>query len=68
MKQEAAQATIEKAGQHPAITATLDTARAGRYKDGPGFRVRLEHRRARRVLFIDSLEQWESVLQAWQEL
>lgn len=68
MKQEAAQDIIEQAGQHRHITATLDTKRAGRYKGDPGFRVRLEHRLARRVLVIEKPEQWESVLWAWNDL
>lgn len=68
MKQEAAQTIIEQASQHRQITATLDAALVGRYKHDGGYRVRLAHRRARRVLVIDKLEQWESVLQAWQGL
>lgn len=69
MKQEAAQTIIEQAGQHRHITATLDTHFTKCSNDGTGgYRVRLVHRRARRVLTIERLEQWQSVLQAWQDL
>ena len=68
MKQETAQSIIEEAGQHPHIAAELDTAHAGRYKHGGGYRVRLAHRKAQRVLVIDKQEQWPTVLQAWRDL
>src|SRR5690348_9922119 len=57
MKQEAALSIIEEAGQHQHIAATLDTKHTGRYKHGGGYRVRLAHHRAQRVLVIDKQEQ-----------
>ncbi len=68
MKQEAAQSIIEEAGQHQHISATLDASHTKRYKNGGGYRVRLAHRRARRVLVIEKQEQWPTVLQAWRDL
>lgn len=68
MKQEAAQHIIAVAGQHQHIAATLDAAHTGRYKHGGGYRVRLMHRRTQRVLVIEQLKQWESILQAWSDL
>lgn len=68
MKQEAAQSIIEQAGQHKQLSATLDAAKTKHYKHSGGYRVRLVHRRTQCILVIDSLEQWESVLQAWQGL
>lgn len=68
MKQQAAQSIIEEAGQHQHIIATLDTRHIKRYKRGGGYRVRLSHRRAQRVLVIDKQEQWPTVLLAWRDL
>jgi hypothetical protein len=71
MTQEAAQQIIEEAGKQQQITATLDarfTRCANKNAPGGGYRVRLAHRRAQRVLVIDKPKQWESVLQAWNDL
>lgn len=68
MKQEAAQSIIEEANQYQHITASLDDSYIKCARNGGGYRVRLVHKRARRVLSIEHEEQWESVLQAWQDL
>lgn len=68
MKQETAQSIIEEAGQHQHIIAELDTTQLRKFRAGAGYRVKLTHRRLRRVLTIREEAQWPTVLQAWSDL